>query len=70
MSTFNKSTIFNKETLLHNLYINNTLGRDLSQYVTEAPREFFAENFAIYERGCNFNADISDFIKRIIEDVD
>ena len=70
MSTFNKSTIFNKETLLYNLYINNTLGRDLSQYATETPREFFAENFAIYERGCNLNADISDFIKRIIEDAD
>lgn len=62
---FNKSMLENKEEILKKLWREHA--KSISQRTKFNEREFFAETFAIYEKGGILDEDIKTFIGDIIK---
>ena len=63
---FNKSKLENKEELLREIW-KKTEANSISQRAASKEREFFAEAFAIYEKGGILNAAVKNFIEEVLK---
>ena len=63
---FNKSRLENKAELLKELW-QKTDATSISQRAKKSEREFFAEAFAIYEKGDILDGKVRNFIEEVLK---